>query len=135
LPGQSVFRGIHQIPPGHFLTRSRGEVAVKRYWGLNYNPDETVSTSEDEQLEKFEALLTDATLIRLRSDVPVGAYLSGGIDSSIVTSIIASQPVAKLTTFSVTFEDPDFDESAFQLRMSSQLGACHEIVHTTHADI
>lgn len=133
LSGRSIFRGIRQIPPGHFLTYSRRELNLRRYWNLNF--DTQASASEGEQLEELRALLTDATRIRLRSDVPVGAYLSGGLDSSVVARLIATKTSSPLATFSVTFDDPNFDESAFQLRMSNLLGARHEIVHATHADI
>jgi asparagine synthase (glutamine-hydrolysing) len=139
LAGRTIFRGIQQIPPGHYLTYSGGDTVVKQYWAHSFPSEATTSSRDDsvtaEHLEQFRELLIDATLIRLRSDVPVGAYLSGGLDSSMVARIITTQTNNKLSTFSVTFDDPDFDESAFQIRMSRLLGARHEIVHATHADI
>ncbi len=139
LPGRTVFKGIQQLPPGHFLVSSGEETTVKRYWELSFPPETTTSAANgrgpDEYLEEFRTLLTDATSIRLRSDVPVGAYLSGGLDSSIVAHLAATRTSAPLTTFSVAFEDRDFDESAFQLRMSRFLGTRHEVFRATHVDI
>jgi asparagine synthase (glutamine-hydrolysing) len=140
LAGRTIFRHIHEIPPGHFLAGAGGEMARKQYWDLSFPPEEETASrcgpsAAGEYLEQFKALLIDATLIRLRSDVPVGAYLSGGLDSSLVASIIASRTNSRLATFSISFDDSDFDESEFQTRMSRYLGARHEVVHATHADI
>ena len=138
LRGRSAFRGIRELPAGHLLTYAGGSVAVKQYWDLSY-PDEAATRDRfapaGHYLEQFESLLTDATRIRLRSDVPVGAYLSGGLDSSAIAQIVSSQRTSPLATFSIAFEDPQFDESEFQLRMSRVLGTRHEVVRATHADI
>jgi asparagine synthase (glutamine-hydrolysing) len=80
-------------------------------------------------------LLIDAVKMRLRADVPVGAYLSGGLDSSIIASIIRNFTTNRLDTFSVAFDDEDFDESAWQLQMARFLGTGHQVVRATHADI
>jgi asparagine synthase (glutamine-hydrolysing) len=141
LPGRTAFRGIHALPPGHFLDlRSPNAPEPKRYWSASFPPEAETApcvdgSSPGEYLDRFRDLLTDATLIRLRSDVPVGAYLSGGLDSSIITHLVAAHAGRRLATFSITFDDPDFDESEFQLRMARFLGTRHEIVHATHADI
>ena len=139
LPGRTMFRGVQQIPPGHFLKSSSRHTVVERYWDLVFPPESETSSQDGnapaEYLEEFRELLIDATLIRLRADVPVGAYLSGGLDSSMVAHIVAIRTSTPLTTFSVAFEDSDFDESTFQLRMSRLLGTRHEVVHATHADI
>ncbi|HPQ16328.1 MAG TPA: asparagine synthase (glutamine-hydrolyzing) [Bryobacteraceae bacterium] len=141
LPGRTAFQNIRALPPGHFLElRPCGLPEPKRYWSVSFPPEaETATPAEgrraDEYFERFRDLLTDATLIRLRSDVPVGAYLSGGLDSSIITRLVAERAGRRLATFSIAFDDPDFDESEFQLRMARFLGTRHEIVRATHADI
>ena len=139
LPGRTIFRGIQQIPPGHFLQYSGADVSVKPYWAHTFPPGTATGSSDRselrEYLDEFRELLIDATLVRLRSDVPVGAYFSGGLDSSMVARIVTARTTNRLSTFSVTFDDPAFDESAFQLRMSRLLGARHEVVHVSHADI
>ena len=86
-------------------------------------------------LEEFDNLLVDAVQIRLRADVPVGAYLSGGLDSSIIAAIIRNSTSNQLDTFSIAFSDTQFDESAFQRQMAGFLGTDHQVVQATHADI
>jgi asparagine synthase (glutamine-hydrolysing) len=88
-----------------------------------------------EYLEEFRNLLVDAACIRLRADVPVGAYLSGGLDSSTITAIIRNFTRNSLQTFSIAFSDPGFDESAFQRQMAEYLGTDHHVVFTQHSDI
>ena len=88
-----------------------------------------------EYVEAFRSLLVDATRIRLRADVPVGAYLSGGLDSSTIAAIVRRFGTSRLDTFSIAFSDPDFDESEHQRRMAAFLGTDHQVVSATHADI
>jgi asparagine synthase (glutamine-hydrolysing) len=79
--------------------------------------------------------LIDACRVRLRADVPVGAYLSGGLDSSTIASVVRRHTSNRLVTFSIAFSDPKFDESQFQQEMAAQLGTDHHVVRATHADI
>ncbi len=138
LRGRSAFRGIRELPPGHLLTYAGGRLTTRQYWDLSF-PEEAATADRfapvAHYLERFESLLTDATRIRLRSDVPVGAYLSGGLDSSTIARLVNSHATGPLATFSIAFEDPQFDESEFQLRMARVLGTRHEVVRATHADI
>ncbi len=85
--------------------------------------------------ERLLDLLSDATRIRLRSDVPVGAYLSGGLDSSVTTALAKRYSGARLHTFSVTFEDPEFDESAFQQEVVARNATEHQALRCTYDDI
>lgn len=138
LPGHTPFRGIHQLPPAHSLTSQDGQLKLTRYWSLEFPTEAETSPRyavERDYLEEFRHLLSDATRIRMRSDVPLGSYLSGGLDSSLITKLAATASATTLATFSVAFDDPEFDESPFQLRMSRLLGTRHEVMVATHADI
>lgn len=139
-PG-TVFRGIRELPPGHFLIASHNGLQIERYWENRFPPQaEALSGAEssrpfDEVVEEFRALLIDACRIRLRADVPVGAYLSGGIDSSTIASVVRRHMSNRLVTFSIAFGDEQFDESVFQQEMARHLGTDHHVVRATHADI
>ncbi len=131
---RSVFRGIDEVPPGHYLLAGAGEVKVEPYWHLDFSLQER-QRGEDECLEELEALLVDAARIRLMADVPVGAYLSGGMDSSLIAAIISRRGETPLETFSISFSDPQFDESPYQRRMADFLGTKHQEVFCTFDDI
>jgi asparagine synthase (glutamine-hydrolysing) len=133
-PPRSIFQGIQELPPGHYLLAANGRVDVQRFWSLNFSPDPTPREAGS-YLEELEALLVDATRIRLRADVPVGAYLSGGLDSSLTTALIRDLHQNRLDTFSIAFSDPAFDESPFQQQMAAHLGTDHHVVFCTHAGI
>jgi asparagine synthase (glutamine-hydrolysing) len=139
LPGHTVFRDVVELPPGHYLVAHDNSVTVRRYWQLSFEPayadGESPPADLPERLEEFEALLVDATRLRLRADVPVGAYLSGGLDSSTITAVIRNYTSNRLRTFSIAFTDANFDEREHQRRMAEFLGTEHQIVEATHADI
>jgi asparagine synthase (glutamine-hydrolysing) len=129
LPPRTTFRNISQLPPGHSLVFENGEVRTRAYWQFSYCQENAVSEGQEKQLsEDLLNLLLDATKIRLRSDVPVGAYLSGGLDSTVIAGLAHQLVGDRLRTFSVSFEDPEFDESAYQQAASRYL-------HTQHSDI
>ena len=137
----TIFKDIVELPPGHYLTAGPGKCEVGKYWDLafpevhNAAPaSSSQKTTEDYERELAE-LLVDAAKIRLRADVPVGAYLSGGLDSSLIASIIRNFTTNHLDTFSIAFDDAHFDESAWQMKMAKFLGTEHQVVRATHADI
>jgi len=131
----TVFQDIVTLPPGHYLIAQDGRLAIAPYWKLDFATATDSTRSPQDYLDEFEQLLIDATLVRLRADVPVGAYLSGGLDSSTTTAIIRQYTQNSLDTFSIAFSDPDFDESDFQRRMAGILGTEHQVVYCTHEDI
>jgi asparagine synthase (glutamine-hydrolysing) len=94
-----------------------------------------VTASLDEAARQLRELLVDATQIRLRADVPVGAYLSGGLDSSAITALIHHYTKNRLETFSIAFTDEAYDESSFQRKMAGYLGTHHHLVTCTHEDV
>jgi asparagine synthase (glutamine-hydrolysing) len=131
----TTFKDIMTLPPGHYLVVQNGQVTIAPYWELDFTAPDAPPRSTQDYLEEFEHLLIDATLLRLRADVPVGAYLSGGLDSSTTTAIIREYTQNPLDTFSIAFSDPDFDESDFQRQMAAVLGTDHQVLHCTHEDI
>ncbi|MGO8739939.1 asparagine synthase (glutamine-hydrolyzing) [Rhodoblastus sp.] len=128
---RTVFHNIQQLPPGHMMIATPGRVDIRRYWRLSFPTaaeDARCDADETAIAEELRRLLADATRIRLRSDVPVGAYLSGGLDSSIIAALASDVAAERLKTFSVTFESGEFDESAYQAQMVEALGTAHASV-------
>jgi asparagine synthase (glutamine-hydrolysing) len=120
----TAFQGIHKLPPAHHLTLSTEKSPeIRRYWETRPQPDR--SLSEDEHFEALEATLEDAVRIRMISDVPLGAFLSGGIDSSTVVGLMARVANAPVKTFSIGFEDQDFDELRYARQVAEHLGTDH----------
>ncbi|HLW87400.1 MAG TPA: asparagine synthase (glutamine-hydrolyzing) [Terriglobales bacterium] len=134
LPPRTIFRNISQLPPGHSLTVENGRVRVRQYWQPDYSATEPANDSVMSKAEELLELMSDATRIRLRADIPVGAYLSGGIDSSFITAL-ARPVVDKLRTFSVAFDDPELDESKFQREASAHLRTEHSEIRCSPGDI
>lgn len=137
LPPGTFFEKIYELPPGHSLVLRDGDLRLKRYWRLHYPVAEppTVPKREDEYAERLLALLVDSTRIRLRADVPVGGYLSGGLDSSVIAAIVRKYTETPLKTFSVTFREPEFDESAHQRAVADALATEHREIPCSYSDI
>ncbi|WP_295810109.1 asparagine synthase (glutamine-hydrolyzing) [uncultured Nitratireductor sp.] len=131
IPPRTAFEGICELPPAHWMIVENGKALTKRYWDLDFSEVRN-DRSETEMAEEVRALLEDATRIRLRADVEVGTYLSGGLDSSVVAALAKRMAPAELTSFAVTFSDPAFDEREFQDEMVHVLGTEH---HTVSCDI
>jgi asparagine synthase (glutamine-hydrolysing) len=108
----TAFTNIYKLPSGHLLEFENGEVRIRQYWDLpEYNT--YTPKSEEECLEELERLLFEATKMRLISDVPLGAFLSGGVDSSIVVALMARASAGPVKTFSIGFKKDDFNESNY----------------------
>lgn len=134
IPPRTVFKGIEELPPASCLTVEDGRVRKWTYWKLDYGVDYE-NWAEEECAAKLLVSLTEATKIRLRSDVPVGAYLSGGLDSTIVTSIIRRCTDTPLKTFSVSFENVEFDERKYQNEAVQFLNTNHHEIRISGQDI
>ena len=132
LSPRTTFRDVYELPPAHYMLACEGKLTVRPYWEPDFSPD---ANTRQDYLDEFESLLIDATRIRLRADVPVGAYLSGGLDSSVTSAIIRKYNHNRLDTFSIAFANPQFDESRFQQEMAAYLGTDHHVVHCTDAEI
>lgn len=134
---QTAFEDIFELPPGHFMfVRKAGITTPQAFWTLPHVPAADRPTqSFAEAKEELAALLKDAIRLRLRADVPVGAYLSGGLDSSIITALIARNFNNRLRTFSLTFQENKFDESTYQNELVRHLGTDHRTIEVTNQDI
>lgn len=131
---RAIFKGIAELPPGHYLLAGPEKFEIQPYWQPDFTPPAAPRPAQ-EYLEQLEALLIDAARIRLRADVPVGAYLSGGLDSSLVAALIRRYGQSELETFSIAFTDPAFDESAFQRQVAAFLGTRHNVVECGYEQI
>ena len=123
---QSIFEGMHKLPAAHLLIRERGVTRTERYWEPRYRP---VIHDETEALEAVQDSVCAAVQAQLVSDVPVGVFLSGGIDSSGIASIAAAESGLNHASFTMGFEEPDYDERIFA-RLAAEHAGCgiHEDV-------
>ena len=137
LPGRTLFDHIFEVPAGHYLVARAGggDIALTRYWTFPSPPVEPSTEDAETVAARLRALLVDATRLRLRADVPVGAYLSGGLDSSSIAAMVSSYGGSAMETFSVAFTDPAFDERKHQERMARHLGTRHHVVDCSQRDI
>ena len=120
----TAFSKIHKLPPGHLLEFQHGELRVRKYWDLpEYGTH--ASMSEEECLEEMEARLAEATRIRLISDVPLGALLSGGTDSSTIVALMARASSRPVKTFAIGFRQADFDESQYARLVAQKFATEH----------
>lgn len=132
----TVFENVFEVSPGQMITVQNEKITKKTYWDWQFaQKDQYISSGLACQAEELHELLVDATRIRLRSDVPVGAYLSGGLDSSVITSIIHHDTDNELKTFSIGFSEEDFDEGSYQQRMVNYLNTDHKNVVCHNKDI
>jgi asparagine synthase (glutamine-hydrolysing) len=123
---RTPFRGVEALPPGCCAQWRNGQLRVRRWYELHYS--ETADEPAD-ALEQLDQLMRSSVQLRMRADVPVGGYLSGGLDSSITCSLAGAASPHALRTFSVAFDDKEFDESAFQQVVAREL-ASHHFVQT-----
>ncbi len=135
-PG-TLFKGVKELPPGHYMVVREHETLVRPYWELRFQGEENMDRipTIGESMEEFESIIADSVRLRLRADVPVAAYLSGGIDSSATTWLIKQIEPGVLNTFSIGFESAEFDETAFQQQVASQLETTHRSVTCRNRDI
>ena len=132
---ETPFKDIYQIPPGHFAAFSKDGFKLKSYWCLSFDGAEAKEQDLSDWVEEFSALILDAARIRLRADVPVGAYLSGGIDSTYISSLVKRNFNNRLSTFSVMFTDKKYDEASFQKTAIDSLKTEHHDIQCSEADI
>lgn len=135
LPPATAFDGVSTLPAGHTLVLEQGKITVERYWDWEFPEAAARGRPIVGTANVLSDLLVDAVRLQLRADVPVGAYLSGGLDSSVVTTLIKDFTDTPLRTFSINFEDSEFDESGYQQALVRYLDTHHTAVRCTQADI
>jgi len=124
-PGRTPFRGVRSVPPGCYLTADQNGVALKQYWDIDYPrvDDSRRVRTEGEYIEGFRAVLDEAVRLRLRADVPVGCYLSGGIDSAAVLGLAALHRTDPIRAFTLRFDHEHFDEGPVAEEMARKANA------------
>ena len=136
VPSRIPFKPIEELGPGRILVFEDDRRAEHRYWQHRFPAEhEYEEQSLEYWRERVREILDDAVGLQLRSDVPVASYLSGGLDSAILTTLVKQRMPAGLTTFSVGFTDSRFDERQFQRQMVDFLQTDHREIETTQADI
>lgn len=131
----TVYNDIDSLPGGSFAVfRDGKKIKAERYYELGRNYTEEKRSYTDVE-EEFRYLMDDAVKLRLRSDVPVGAYLSGGIDSSVILSLISKHTSNSYKSFSIAFEDKEYDESVFQKEMVNTIRTEHHTERITYDKI
>lgn len=118
---ETMFRGIYKIPPGHVFTYEGSRLNLKRYWRVQFNPG---NSSFEEYMEGTRQIMREAVKLHTQSDVPLGAFLSGGIDSSIIVALL--RELGPISTFSVGYEDPEYSELSDAAETARHLETNHE---------
>ncbi len=134
-PPRTAFEGIHELEAGTCLLIKNGQVQTHQYWTLSFPETFDRKRHYRSWAEELRELLIDSVRLRLRADVPVGAYLSGGLDSSATTALIKHFTDTKVETFSIAFHDAAYDESDYQKQMADFLGTSHHQIKCSYKDI
>jgi len=119
----TLFKGVLKLPAAHILIYEDGHISTKRYWDLPFTP--TCQDDEVTAIERTRALLKDAVQVRLMSEVPLGAFLSGGVDSSVVVGLMSQMMSQPVKTFSIGFEEDDFSELPYARKVAKHFGTDH----------
>jgi asparagine synthase (glutamine-hydrolysing) len=130
---QTPYQGIYKLPAAHTLVFEQGKVELQRYWQLEYQPK--LNATEDELIEQLRQRLREAVVMRMISDVPLGAHLSGGIDSSVIVALMAQASSQPVKTFSVGFEEAAFSELPYARAVAERYATDHQEFTLTFGDI
>lgn len=132
---KSIYRNIYKLPPGYYLHLADGQLTIREYWDVEFGRE--LKASEQEIEEELFALLRDTVQSRLIADVPLGAFLSGGVDSSGVVALMKEVSDKRVTTCTIGFEDSGFDEAVYAKAFAAKCGTDHNefYVHDEPAEI
>jgi asparagine synthase (glutamine-hydrolysing) len=134
--GGSHFRHVEVLPPGHYIVANRDSIASHQYWDFNFpREEELIVLTDQEYAEQFRSLLDESVRLRMRSDVPVACYLSGGIDSCSILSLMARHSSSPVRAFSLGFDDPALDESAHAQEMAKHVATGCEVIPVSQSDL
>lgn len=117
----TAFKQVRKLEPGHWLRWKNGQIETRRYWSPDFS--KKIKISAEEAVEETTRVLREAVKLRLISEVPLGAFLSGGVDSSVVVALMAEASAAPVKTFSIGFEEQDYSELKYAKRVAAHLGA------------
>jgi len=134
-PPRTAFENINELEAGTYVEIKDGRLKKRQYWSMDFPTEFDLERNLNSWAEELHALLVDAVRLRLRADVPVGAYLSGGLDSSATTALIKNFTNTKVETFSIAFHDKAYDESGYQNQMAEFLGTNHHQIKCSYKDI
>lgn len=130
---QTIYQHIHRLPAAHYAVVANGEVELHKYWELVFEADE--SQSEDQWSEQLDAMLAESVRVRLESEVPLGVFLSGGLDSSAIVAYAHHAGLRPLKTFTIGFDRPEWDESDDAQRVASHFGTEHHLLRISESDL
>ena len=119
---RTLFEGIYQVPPGHYLWATRNQVRLIRYWDFDYPRAEAIGREPRDHAAEFRAVFDEAVRLRMHADVPVGCYLSGGLDSCATLGLAARHASAPIKAFTISFDHEDYDERAIAQEMAAHAG-------------
>ncbi len=124
---QTAFKSIRKLEPGHWLLWKDGQIETKRYWLPDFS--KKIKITEEDAISETTRILRESTRLRMISEVPLGAFLSGGVDSSTIVALMAKESTSPVKTFSIGFEEQDFSELKYARRVAKQVGAeYHEFI-------
>ena len=129
----TIYQHIQRLPAGHVGVFERGKFRISPYWSVEFHPDDSIT--ETEWAERFDAKLAEAVRIRLQSEVPLGVFLSGGLDSSAIVAYASAAGLNPLKTFTIGFDREEWDESADAQRVAARYGTEHHLLRLNEADL
>ncbi len=131
----TIYKSIRKLPPASYAVFDRDGLRIERYWSINYQ--EKARLSENDAIEGLKEKIVEALRLRLRADVPVGALLSGGVDSSLIVALMAEIQDAPVRTFSIAFKEKQYDESEYSGLVAERYGTehCNEVVDADIASL
>lgn len=130
----SIYKNVYKLNPGSYLKFKNGEIKISRYWHVRQKLTNNIISSKEEALVKLSDLLMSSVQYQLKSDVPFGVFLSGGIDSSLVTAQAVQQSSVKVNTFSIGFEENSHNESQYAKAVANHLGTSHHEFIVSYKD-
>jgi asparagine synthase (glutamine-hydrolysing) len=134
---RTLFQGVYQVPPGHYMVATESDLRLYKYWDLDLAREADLPTTydENEYIERFRTLFDEAVRHRLRADVPVGCYLSGGIDSAATLGFASRHATTPIECYTLAFERGDYDETPIAREMAARAGANVHTVPVSQRDI
>lgn len=137
MPHRTLFADIHQVPPGHYLIATPSGIQLQQYWDFNYPQVSNTQAqfSFEEGVEQLRAKLNEAVRLRLRADVPVGCYLSGGLDSAAALGIASQHTSGEIEAFTIAFEQEAYNEEQIAREMAEFAGANIRVIPVRESDL